>query len=211
MSGKRCTGCGQVKPLEAFGVKSSARDGHRSQCKECRAREYQAQERTDADRARAADLARRRYQADPEKPRAARVRYYRKHAEASREAARRDYWENRDQRRASSRRWKAEHHDEMLEHAREADRRRYQENREQMVTENLRRRAKVQNETADRAGNRGKQWTGPELEIACRDDLTLKQAALMLGRTLRGVEAARHACRVDPRKITLAGMPKRAA
>ncbi len=32
---KKCSKCGQLKPLEAFGKARTCKDGHRSQCKEC--------------------------------------------------------------------------------------------------------------------------------------------------------------------------------
>lgn len=57
----------------------------------------------------------------------------------------------------------------------------------------------------DAAVNHGKQWTGPELEILCREDLTHRQAAEALGRTLYAVRHQRQLLRVDPRKINLAG------
>lgn len=62
--------------------------------------------------------------------------------------------------------------------------------------------------TQDQARNWGKQWTGPELEIALREDLTAVQAALMLGRTARAVRSQR-SLRKDPRKDRLAGVSKK--
>lgn len=52
----------------------------------------------------------------------------------------------------------------------------------------------------------GYDWTGPELEIAARTDLTTRQAAAMLGRTFAATMRARKNLSVDPRKQTLAGV-----
>lgn len=56
------------------------------------------------------------------------------------------------------------------------------------------------------AGRWGCQWTGPELEIALRDDLTAKQAALMLGRTYFATQAARRKARTDPKWSSVVGV-----
>jgi hypothetical protein len=62
------------------------------------------------------------------------------------------------------------------------------------------------NTTLDIAINHGKEWTGPELELAARSDLTAKEVASMLGRTLFAVECVRVKLKDDPRKIKLAGV-----
>jgi|SRR5581483_4478948 len=54
----------------------------------------------------------------------------------------------------------------------------------------------------------GYQWTGPELEIASRSDLTAIQVAQMLGRTVSAVQNKRQQLRIDPRMINLAGAPR---
>lgn len=53
------------------------------------------------------------------------------------------------------------------------------------------------------------QWTGPELELASRPDLTAKAVALMLGRSLYAVTNMRRRLKDDPRLIRLAGLPKK--
>lgn len=64
-------------------------------------------------------------------------------------------------------------------------------------------------ETRQSARRHGYQWTGPELEIAARDDLSVKEAALMLGRSFYAVETARKKLRAgDPKTTWLAGLPK---
>ena len=40
MNKKRCTECGEVKPVYKFSKRSSAKDGYQIQCKACRARYY---------------------------------------------------------------------------------------------------------------------------------------------------------------------------
>jgi hypothetical protein len=68
--------------------------------------------------------------------------------------------------------------------------------------------AAAQAGTRPSARRNGLAWTGPELEIAARDDLTAEQAARMLGRTYRAVAGQRaHMCH-DPRKAFLAGLGK---
>lgn len=55
------------------------------------------------------------------------------------------------------------------------------------------------------ANNYGKEWTGPELELVVREDLTLNQIAEMLGRSFSSVCAARHKSKHDPKFIELLG------
>lgn len=65
----------------------------------------------------------------------------------------------------------------------------------------------AQAESLPRATNYGKEWTGPELEIAARDDLSARDAAQMLGRTYAAVVNQRRKLRAgDPKKSTLAGL-----
>lgn len=64
-----------------------------------------------------------------------------------------------------------------------------------------------QQRTLEQAKNRGKEWTGPELELLSRDDLTRREMAEMLGRTYYAVsEAKRKLNRDDPKFKRLAGM-----
>lgn len=77
--------------------------------------------------------------------------------------------------------------------------------RQRRRTDRNRKRA---NDTAlDQATNHSKQWTGPELEIAMRDDLTARQVAAMLGRTIYAVKHMRRLVKIDPRKDRLANLP----
>lgn len=65
-----------------------------------------------------------------------------------------------------------------------------------------------QAETLPRATRYGYQWTGPELEIALREDLTAIEAAKMLGRTFHAVRAARHKARREPKWRDVVGVPQ---
>jgi hypothetical protein len=62
--------------------------------------------------------------------------------------------------------------------------------------------------TREVATNSGKQWTGPELEIAARPDLTSREVALALGRTLAAVSTMRQKLRYDPKIQNLAGVSR---
>lgn len=66
-----------------------------------------------------------------------------------------------------------------------------------------------QRHTQELAWRNRYQWTGPELEVALRRDLTAYQAALMLGRTQAAVQMQRDLHEVDVRKQNLAGLPRR--
>lgn len=57
--------------------------------------------------------------------------------------------------------------------------------------------------------NHGKEWTGPELELAADETRTIRQVAKTLGRTYDAVAHARRLLRTDPRKIKVAGIPER--
>lgn len=65
--------------------------------------------------------------------------------------------------------------------------------------------------TLDNARRHYYVWTGPELEIASRDDLSITQIALMLGRTYNAVVYARRCIERDPRKAFLAGLARQPA
>lgn len=62
-----------------------------------------------------------------------------------------------------------------------------------------------QEEPLPTADHKGQQWTGPELEIAARSDLTALQVAQMLGRTFFAVKTVRGRLRHDPRLSRMAG------
>lgn len=57
--------------------------------------------------------------------------------------------------------------------------------------------------TLDHATRHRREWTGPDLEMAARDDMTMMEIALRLGRTYRAVVKMREKLR-DGRKTRLA-------
>lgn len=59
--------------------------------------------------------------------------------------------------------------------------------------------------TRKSAAKAGARWTGPELEIATRPDLTAREAARLLGRSYVAIEHARARCLRDPRYVALLG------
>jgi hypothetical protein len=158
--------------------------------------------RADPDGARARNRAhhqrsRERYRADPE---------YR-----ARELARLAAWK-RERRRQLKRadpgraaRERAERNARLA--ARRADDPGYAEQQRQRDARAHRTRKRDNAIMVDTARRHGRMWTGPELEVASRDDLTAEQAAVMLGRTLFAVETARRRLRQEPRYQSLAGLP----
>ena len=69
-----------------------------------------------------------------------------------------------------------------------------------------RQRGRAQSRTMERARNRGQQWTGPQLEIAAREDLTAAEVAVLTGRTLYAVKHARRKLRDEPKWIQVVGL-----
>ncbi len=72
-------------------------------------------------------------------------------------------------------------------------------------------RAKAQARQArslETARRYGYEWTGPELELAARKDLTATQVAAMIGRTVAAVMTARRRLKDDPKFINLAGLSR---
>lgn len=64
----------------------------------------------------------------------------------------------------------------------------------------------LNNQTRETARRYGDQWTGPELELLARTDLTLKEKAVMLGRTWYAVRTMRTRLRVEPMLDHVAGV-----
>lgn len=65
---------------------------------------------------------------------------------------------------------------------------------------------RINEETRSKASNSRQRWTGPELQIALRRDLTQEQAAEMLGRSFLAVRSVRKKAKRDPRYQRLAGV-----
>lgn len=90
MSGKRCSGCGEVKAVEAFSRNRSTRDGLNRRCKACKHRYYEENREAFADRTRRYREENR--EAELERNR----RYYEENREAVLESRRRYHEKNRD-------------------------------------------------------------------------------------------------------------------
>lgn len=73
-------------------------------------------------------------------------------------------------------------------------------------TKRNRQAARANAATLETATNHYKQWTGPEMEIAAREDLTAREAAVMLGRSMKSVKGMRVKLREDPRYRDTAGV-----
>lgn len=56
------------------------------------------------------------------------------------------------------------------------------------------------------ATKRGQVWTGPELEVAARSELTAIEVAQILGRTVSGVRSVRSRLKKEPELQLLAGL-----
>lgn len=70
---------------------------------------------------------------------------------------------------------------------------------------------KVKSATVPGARNARKEWTGPELEMAARDDLSVKEIARRLGRSYAAVSVIRHKIRHDPKTINFVGLARGSA
>ena len=226
-TGKVCSVCGQVKPLDDFYC-------HSARCKPCtlaagqawrmthpeRVKELQRAERermSPEQKARRGEHRRRYYAADPEKY-AARSRRGRPAYERSR----------RDRRQATAesswRRGRYQSWEDaalfaggasvevalrlgrsLLSIEARLDRLRNPERRTATARRVYQRR---QTETEALARNKGKDWTGPELEVVADLSRSARDAALALGRTAAAVQLQRHKLKVDPRKINLAGVSR---
>ena len=86
------------------------------------------------------------------------------------------------------------------------NRRQYHANPEKYRASNRRREKLVNDVSRESASHHGEPWTGPQLELAARDDLTAVQVAPMLGRTVAAVRMMRAKLREDPKIIMLAGL-----
>jgi hypothetical protein len=73
------------------------------------------------------------------------------------------------------------------------------------AAEKLKQQYQYQDASSDKATRHRAEWTGPELEIAARTDLSNREVAAMLGRTFFAVNAKRKQLRSEPRDQWLAG------
>lgn len=66
--------------------------------------------------------------------------------------------------------------------------------------------ARLRDATRPFAHRSGFQWTGPEIELALRDDLPISAIARMIGRSYSAVATMRMQAKADPRYARLAGV-----
>jgi 5-methylcytosine-specific restriction endonuclease McrA len=136
---KTCNRCKANKPLDEFHKSSSAKDGHRNQCKSCTA---------------LADAT--RYQKDAKKHRQRALSYYYEHKEQSAETASKRYFANRDEtskKRAQLRKdniWKYKKQERASYLRNKEQKRKYssdysKQNPEKSLERNSRRRARLKN------------------------------------------------------------------
>lgn len=198
---RACTTCGTPKARDDFGqrkvrgawliqrrcqacVTAKAMDWHKDNVDAHAAANARWLEKN---REREYTLKQERYQADPEQHRA-RARAY--HAE------------NRDERNAAYARWSAENPDK----ERERRARYHAENRDRRNEYGEAYRQHLAAETRPVAHHHRHEWTGTELEIADRRDLTAREAALLLGRTAAAVSVMRYKIdKRDPRTLSKLG------
>jgi len=129
---KKCTQCGQVKPLSEFYKNSSQRDGRTAACKAC-----------------VAELSRRYYENNKEKIAEGMRRHYENNKEKMVERARRYREGNKEKIAARARRWREENKEKVAEYSRRycgenkkkvaESTRRYYENNKEKIAEGMRR------------------------------------------------------------------------
>lgn len=85
---------------------------------------------------------------------------------------------------------------------------RCEECKEAAAASTRRRRGAYQSRTLSQARNYGKEWTGPELELAARTDLTAEEVASMLGRTYAAVARMRERLQREPKYANVAGISR---
>lgn len=99
---KKCSKCGEVKPLDAFAKNASKKDGKSYLCRECTNEAMRLWREANPEKAR--ENARRCREAHPEKVREHNQRWYAANAEKAKEASRRRHAANPERVRESSRR-----------------------------------------------------------------------------------------------------------
>lgn len=156
---KICRKCGSCKPIDCFYKDSKAKDGRRSECKDCKSARTKAAYAKNADAERAA--ANKRYAANPEPTKARSREHAAAHQDLVREynlryreingdrlRANEKEWReaNKERHRENSRKWSAANPDR----AREINRRWREANSEQVSERLLRRRALLVSSGSDR-------------------------------------------------------------
>ena len=177
MSGKRCTGCGEVKAVEDFSRDKAKKDGLTPRCKACH-RRYREENREAI-----AEKDRRYYEENCE----AIAEYNRRWREENREAhlgrKRRYYEENREAVLESHRRY----YEENREAALDSKRRYYEEHREVLIEDQRRRREAMRDMTREVATRNGEPYTPAEDAHILASDEPAAAIAVELGRTMASI------------------------
>ena len=171
MSGKRCTGCGEVKGAESFSRCKSKKDGLKSHCKAC-IRRYREENREAA-----LEYCRRYHAENREAILERKRRHHAENREAVLERQRRHYEENREAVAERDRRYREEHREAIVERSR----RYYEENRDM---------------TRESATRIGEPYTPAEDAHILASDEPAAVIAVELGRTLSSI----HKRRIELRK-----------
>ena len=211
---KKCSRCRQVKPASEYAPTRSNSSGLYAYCRPCTRERQREWRMNNPERARANGRAQaaRRKAAKPDDVMATDRKSRVKRTAEAREAATR------------SGRWLA-YEDEIAMDpdlsAYEAAlmlgrtlgsveaRRDFLRDPERLIATRVRQQAAKEAVALPRAVNRGKEWTGPELELVADESRTAMSVALALGRTVAAVRQQRVLLRKgDPVKVRLAGVPK---
>lgn len=163
---KRCSLCGEVKPFSEYGKHSKSKDGFNQRCKPCRRESRKA---SDA---------------------AFRERHRERLREYNREWLREWREEHRDAAREKSRQWYASDLERARKQSREAERRRYAEKPEVVRAARRRWYRQAMESTSSTAKVSGP-WTDEEDAVLLQPEVSAREAALMLGRTLASTSARR--------------------
>ena len=170
MSGKRCSGCGEVKGVESFSRCKSNKDGLQYRCKSCK---------------------RRYYEENHEAERECQRRYREANREAIRESQRRSCVKNREARQEYFRRYREENREAI----REKDRRYREENLEARREYDRLFNEKMRDMTRESATRTGERYTPAEDAHILTSDEPAAVIAVELGRTMDSINGRRHMLR----------------
>lgn len=153
---KRCSKCGEFKPLEAFHKHKNSKDGLKSACRACRAEEQK-----------------RFREANRDKIKATQSRYYEANKSKCHEASKRWAAENVDRVRETRRRYRNDNHEKLIEYERRwrdenpekgrEKQRRYYENNPDAARESVRR---YRANNPDKVRERAHRWRAQNPDAA---------------------------------------------
>lgn len=185
MSGKRCSGCGEVKGVEDFSRNKSNKDGLQSRCKSCERRHYEENREAILERNRRSYVKNR--EAELERGR----RYHEENRDAVLDRQRRHYEENREAVLDRQRRYREENREEVLE----SHRRYREENREARREYDRLFGRKMRDMTRESATRAWERYAPAEDAHILASDEPDAVIAVELGRTLNSVKGRRRLLR----------------